>query len=64
MSTFNWAEAGSGHMSNVALTTTIALSALHLGDDTAFMFGSSPRNVPLYPRALLLRASVYKRLLN
>jgi hypothetical protein len=45
MSTFNWAEAASGHISSVVLTTTIALSALHLRDDTAFMFGSSPRNV-------------------
>jgi len=34
-------------MSSVAVTTTIALSALHLRDDTAFMFGSSPRNVLL-----------------
>src|SRR6185295_6806879 len=44
ISTFNCADAASGHISSVATMTTIALRALHLHDEKAYILRSSPSN--------------------
>src|SRR5580765_940506 len=54
ISTFNCADAASGHISSVARTTTIASRALHLRDDKAYILGSSPPTVRIDSAAVQL----------